>query len=173
MTNTEGFLLVILLLGAVWTFLGLIPLIIAHEILIRIKNRILTIAIPILVAALGCFVFLDAPTSSSFLLEALVFSLPMAVLLPLFVLPGWQIKTRPGFYRVTFCYLLVSVFGCFVALTASSDTLRHSYSASSVQLMFAVTFFLVFFVETAGASFVYIMMEAIHPSLQDISQKPE
>jgi hypothetical protein len=162
MTFPDGYILSVVLNGIMWICFGIIVLAPVHEIVIRLKNRILQIATPVLVAILGYFLLLGVYSVSVLLRGELVFGLPMAVLLALFVLPKRLIPSKPDFYSIAFCHILISVLGYITALSAPSENIILQ-SAEQIRLTFAIWYTGIFILEFACASLVFIIMGKIRP----------
>jgi hypothetical protein len=103
-----GLLVVMILVMAVIILLGAAVLGVIYEILNLTKNRIIHLGIPVLVMVLGFYLFMkaDAPT---LVVITIFFVVPMAALLPAFLIPG-LVEPKTGLKRIVLCYLLVSVF---------------------------------------------------------------
>lgn len=103
-----GLLFVMILIMAVIILLGAAVLGVIYEILKLTTNRIIHLVIPVLVMVLGYYLFMkiDAPT---LVVITIFFVVPMAVLLPAFLIPG-LVEPKTGLKPIIHCYLLVSVF---------------------------------------------------------------
>ncbi|WOF17267.1 hypothetical protein F1737_11555 [Methanoplanus sp. FWC-SCC4] len=128
MTNVEGFIFIVIFMGVVACLIGAVVLAITYAVLKRIKNPVLRTGIIILVLIFGFLRLmpLDAPT---LLTAALMFTVPVAVLVPPFILPGLfkgrfsgrfsgssqQIAdNEPRFSRLLLCHIIVSAAGFFL-----------------------------------------------------------
>ncbi|WP_342678594.1 hypothetical protein [Methanofollis sp. UBA420] len=111
MDVVEGFLFLVILFEVVACLIGLVLLGCFYTILAKTGDRLHHLGILILLAVLGFALLMqtDAPT---LLIGALAFGVPVAVLVPPFVVSGRSGET-PGFRRVLVCDILVSVVGIF------------------------------------------------------------
>jgi hypothetical protein len=112
MDVAEGFLYIVIILEIIACFMGAVLLGIIYAILTRMKDRFLRLGILVLAAALG-FVVLMGIDAPMLLTGALIFVVPVSVLVPPFVFPG-RTGVPPGFGRILLCYVVVSVIGIFL-----------------------------------------------------------
>lgn len=109
MTNAEGFLFIVILLEGVAIFIGAALLFILFIILRKIEYRILRFLIIFLVVLLGFIRIIEAG-APMILTFALAFGVPMAVLIPPFVLSEEKWRTISESVILT-CYIAVSIIG--------------------------------------------------------------
>ncbi len=109
MSNVEGFLFMVVLFEIVACLMGVVLLSFGFAIISRTKNRMIRLVLPALVMAAGFVLFMpiDAPM---LLVGALIFVVPMAVLIPPFVFSHW-FGEDVRFSRILICDILVSVVG--------------------------------------------------------------
>ncbi|WP_298665520.1 hypothetical protein [uncultured Methanofollis sp.] len=111
MDIVEGFLFLVILFELVACLIGLVLLGCVHTLLTRTGDRLHRLGILVLVTVVGFTLLMqtDAPT---LLIGALAFGVPVAVLVPPFVVSNRSGET-PGFRRVLACNIQVSVVGFF------------------------------------------------------------
>ncbi|WP_067049155.1 hypothetical protein [Methanofollis ethanolicus] len=121
MDVVEGFFFLVILFEVVACVIGLVLLGCVHALLTRTGDRLHRLGILILLAVLGFALLMqtDAPT---LLIGTLAFGVPVAVLIPPFVVSGRSGET-PGFRRVLACGILVSVVGIFFPILLVSSGL--------------------------------------------------
>ncbi|MDE4908149.1 hypothetical protein L0665_05945 [Methanogenium marinum] len=112
MSNVEGFLFMVILFEIVAGIMGVVLLSIVYAVLSRTENRIIRLGLPALVMAAGFVLFMpiDVPM---LLVGALIFVVPMAVLIFPFVFSHW-FGEDVRFTRILICDILVSVVGVFL-----------------------------------------------------------
>lgn len=123
MSNVEGFLGMVILFEIVAGIMGVVLLSLVYAVLRRTKNRTVRVGLPALVMAAGFLLLmrLDAPM---LLVGALIFVVPVAVLIPPFVFSDWfggDVKLK--FTRILICYLLVALVGVFLPFLLVSSGL--------------------------------------------------
>ncbi len=108
-TNAEGFLGLVILFEIVACIVGVALLSLVYAVLSRTDNRMIRVGLPALAIAAGFLLLmpLDAPM---LLVGALIFVVPMAVLIPPFVFSDW-FGEEVRFTRVLTCDIVVSVAG--------------------------------------------------------------
>lgn len=112
MSNVEGFLGMVILFEIVACIMGVVLLSVVYAVLSRTKNRMICIGLPALVMAAG-FALLMSIDTPMLLVGALIFAVPVAVIIPPFVFSDW-FGEDVRFTRILICDILVSAVGIFL-----------------------------------------------------------
>ena len=109
MDVVDGFLFLVITLQIFAGIVGIVLLALVYAVISRTKNRTIRLVLPTLVMVAG-FLFLMPNDAPMLLVGALVFVVPMAVLIPPFVFSHW-FGDDVRFTRILICDLLVSAIG--------------------------------------------------------------
>ena len=103
----ENFLFLAIIFEFVACFVGGVLLLFIYSILKSVKNRIFRTVIIAIVVIIGLLLLIHTP-ASIFLFSIPAFGVPIAVLIPLFLVPGRE-KDTISPWKIILCYILVSI----------------------------------------------------------------
>lgn len=121
MDVVDGFLFLVILLQIIAFLIGVVLLSVVYAVISRTKNRMVHLLLPPLVMGAG-FLFLMPNDAPMLLVGALIFVVPMAVLIPPFVFSN-RFGEKIRFTRILICDLMVSVVGVFLPYLLVSSRL--------------------------------------------------
>lgn len=150
----ENFLFLAIIFEFVACFVGVILLLFIYSILKAVENRIFRIAIIAIVILVGLMLLIQIP-ASIFLFSIPAFGVPMAVLIPPFLVPGRENETISP-WRIIFCYILVSIVALILPfILALSGFFTIPYIFLNTPFANAFVFACVMIIYTGLAAVIY------------------